>query len=164
MLFLLLLHLQSTVGVGNAVLKRQCEELIKLAIQCGHDILNDCYLGNTMVFYRAPVHYYLLGRRNEILAHAIVTKQRYARGYIVRKLYHSIVKMNGLCTEAINARNMVLMLSTAESLEALCGRLNKVTSSGVPAFYSDEANVAKALHTAMQVCFVMNNISNLLQL
>jgi hypothetical protein len=133
-----------------AVLRTQCERLVSLAIDKGHAIMKDSYLGKSKVFYRAPVHYYLVKVRNEIISRGLKHMQRYCRGYTVRKLYRQIQRKTNEIIKSLFKSDMKTLLPLADVIDDLFHRFNRVTPP-IISVSSNEAKLARALHNALLV-------------
>lgn len=127
-------HDSDTVGTDAAVLaqkdvrpfsREQCQLMVQFIAQEYPDReLQNCFVGKTRTFYRAPQHTALTLIRTAIVDRVVLRVQTRARTFIASKLARAIGRAENEWFTSLSSRNVEKINLAAEKGDALVVRLN----------------------------------------
>ena len=149
--------------------RQQCEEMLRLLIKSADtaasadhkDILRNCHVGVTKVFYQAKQHNFLEKWCQRVQFAAALKLQSLARRNICRKYVPSIIREEVQCSTSILNRHIPELKAACQRIEKLISGLNKAfpylnfsldiadVGSGYCSAIEIESHCTKAIETLM---------------
>lgn len=112
-------------GTKNRCGKPECLAMVR-HISIAYPTVENCHIGNTLVFYRAEQHRALETARKQLMKASGEFLMKIMRGYIARNIYRAVKLNITNCKESIFSKNAEEIDECVAALDDLLSKINMV--------------------------------------